>query len=76
MVDDWRNWCDPCCRDTCLYSSVPMTVIDTHPAMSVTMLIQESSAESSWDNQLVGGGVLTAAQSSKVLCRLSYDVDR
>jgi len=46
------------------------------PPVSVQQLIQQSSGEAGWDNTVVGGGVLSTSQASKVLCRLAHEVDR
>lgn len=46
------------------------------PSINVPELIHMSSLEAGWDNSVSGGGVLSAAQASKVLCGLSQEVDR
>jgi hypothetical protein len=65
-----------CFSDSYLCSTLPTAAVDPPPAVTVAKLIQESSTEMGWDNAVVGGGVLSATQSSKVLCRLSHEVDR
>ena len=64
------------CRDGELYSSVTVSADHHVPPVSVHQLIQQSSAEAGWDNTVVGGGVLSSTQASKVLCRLAHEVDR
>jgi len=63
-------------RDSELYSSLPMSTEPHVPPVSVQQLIQQSSAEAGWDNTVVGGGVFSSTQASKVLCRLAHEVDR
>jgi len=46
------------------------------PPVSVQQLIQQSSAEAGWDNTVVGGGLLSSSQASKVMSRLAHEVDR
>jgi len=63
-------------RDAELYSSMPVSTEPHVPPVSVQQLVQQSSAEAGWDNTVVGGGVLSTTQASKVLCRLAHEVDR
>jgi hypothetical protein len=64
------------CSNSHLYSALPAGVVDSPSAVTVAKLIQESSTELGWDSAFVGGGLLSATQSSKVLCRLCHEVDR
>ena len=46
------------------------------PTMGVPELIRQSHVDAGWDSSIAVGGVLTPAVTSKVLCRLSQQVDR
>ena len=54
-----------------MVSAVPVA-----PSINVPELIKQSSIESGWDRSMLGGGVMNAGQTSKVLCGLSQQVDR
>ena len=76
MVPYWNVWCYCACRDPELYSSIAVSPEPHVPPVSVHQLIQQSSGEAGWDNTVVGGGVLSSTQASKVLCRLAHEIDR
>ncbi|KAI0235880.1 Brefeldin A-inhibited guanine nucleotide-exchange protein 3 [Lamellibrachia satsuma] len=59
-----------------LYGSVMMSPQPVTPIVGVPELIQQSHIDAGWDSSIVAGGVLTPAVTSKVLCRLSQQVDR
>ena len=46
------------------------------PTIDVTALIERASAQAGWDTSLTGRGLLSAEQTSKVLCGLSQQVDK
>ena len=46
------------------------------PTIDVTALIELASAQAGWDTSLTGRGLLSAEQTSKVLCGLSQQVDK
>jgi len=67
-----------CCHsDADLYSPEAVSAAtERHvPPITVEQLIQQFSGEVGWDNTVVGGGVLSSTQASKVLCRLTHEVD-
>ena len=66
----------PSCRSVDIYSTVALASEPVAPTINVRELIHQSSKEAGWDSTVVGGGVLSPAQASKVLCGLSQEVDR
>ncbi len=70
----------PCCSDSDLYppASLLVPVEPVAPTIDVPALIRQSAAEVGLEQALTGsgGGVLTAEQTSKVLCGLAQEVDR
>ena len=65
-----------CYSGSDLFNPVMVVSNPVAPTINVPELIQQSSQEAGWDNAVTGGGVLSAAQASKVLCGLSQEVDR
>ena len=65
-----------CCSELGLYGGVTMSPQPVTPTMGVPELIRQSHVDAGWDSSIAVGGVLTPAVTSKVLCRLSQQVDR
>ena len=57
-----------------IMNSTMMPSVPVAPSINVPELIRQSNLDGS--TNIIGGGVLNAAQGSKVLCGLSQQVDR
>ena len=72
-----RVWNSPfSCSEPDLFLMPTGTPVPVAPSINVHEFVKQSSVKSGWDRSMLGGGVLTPAQASQVLCGLSQEVDR